>query len=120
MDDLINRKTLLNDLCQDREEGTFVFSDEQAEAAYKIVRYINGRIQAQPSVPAVPLDKLCELLAEMYHCPSSGWPSSGRACHPGCPDETFEKLCGTDCESYSDVERWRAFLTKWMEGLDDK
>lgn len=69
------------------------------------------------AVPAVPLDKLCELLAEMFHCPSSGWPSSGHACHPGCPDEAFEKLCGTDCESYSDEERWRAFLTKWMEGL---
>ena len=71
-----------------------------------------------PSVPAVPLDKLCELLAEMYHCPSSGWPSSGRACHPGCPDEAFEKLCGTDCDKHTDVERWKAFLTNWLEGLD--
>lgn len=73
-----------------------------------------------PSIPAVPLDKLCVLLAEMYHCPSSGWPSSGHACHPSCPDEAFEKLCGTDCENYSDAERWKAFLTKWMEGLDAK
>lgn len=72
-------------------------------------------IEELPSVPVVPLDKLCELLAEMYHCPSSGWPSSGRVCHPGCPDEAFEKLCGTDCENYSDAERWKAFLTKWME-----
>lgn len=79
---------------------------------------IADEVAELPSVPAVPLDKLCELLAEMYHCPSSGWPSSGRACHPGCPDEAFEKLCGTDCDKHTDVERWKAFLTNWMEGLD--
>lgn len=76
-------------------------------------------IKNAPTVDAVPLDKLCELLAEMYHCPSSGWPSSGCACHPGCPDEAFEKLCGTDCDKHTDVERWKAFLTNWMEGLDE-
>lgn len=81
---------------------------------------VYGLIERQPSVPAVPLDKLCELLAEMYHCPSSGWPSSGCACHPGCPDEAFEKLCGTDCDKHTDVERWKAFLTNWMEEQDAK
>lgn len=84
-----------------------------------LMRYeIKNEIDAQPTIPSVPLDKLCKLLAEMYHCPSSGWPSSGHACHPSCPDESFEKLCGTDCENYSDAERWKAFLTKWMEGLN--
>lgn len=56
--DLISREALFNDMCEDREEGTFDFTDEQAEAADKIIRYIIDRIQAQPSVPAVPLDKL--------------------------------------------------------------
>lgn len=72
-------------------------------------------IEELPSVAAVPLDKLCGLLAEMYHCPASGWPASNHACHPGCPDEVFEKLCGTGCEKHTDEERWHAFLTKWME-----
>lgn len=69
MDDLISRKALIDDLCQDREEGKFDFTEKQAEAADKIVRYINDRIEAQPSVPAVPLDKLCECLAERYEPP---------------------------------------------------
>lgn len=71
-----------------------------------------------PTVDAVPLDKLCELLAEMYHCPSSGYPSSGHACHPDCTDEMLATICGMDCDHYSDSERWKAFLTNWMEGLD--
>lgn len=93
MDDLISRKALLNDMCEDREEGTFEFTDEQAEAADKIIRYIIDRIQAQPSVPAVPLDKLCEWL------------------------EGAEKegLCCLDC---ADLLRSKSFVTKWMERLD--
>lgn len=103
MDDLISKKSLLS-AYDEKHKGP-------AGGARKL-------IEDAPSIPAVPLDKLCELLAEMYHCPSSGWPSSGRACHPGCPDEAFEKLCGTDCDKHTDVERWEAFLTAWMEGLD--
>lgn len=64
-DDLISRKALIDDLCQDRKEGTFDFTEKQAEAAVKIVRYVNGRIEAQPSVPAVPLEPLCRYL-EVY------------------------------------------------------
>ena len=60
--DLIRREALLNDLCEDREEGTFEFTDSQAEAADKIIVYVTKRINAQPSIPAVPLDKLCEWL----------------------------------------------------------
>lgn len=113
MDDLISRKAAIEETRKIADYESKNCTDWAAGLKYA-EKIILPRI---PSVPAVPLDKLCELLAEMYHCPSSGWPSSGRACHPGCPDEVFEKLCGTDCESYSDVERWRAFLTKWMEGL---
>lgn len=76
-------------------------------------------IERQPSIPAVPLEPLCKLLAEMYHCPGSGWPANNRVCHPSCPDEAFENLCGTDCDNHSDEERWKVFLLKWMERLND-
>lgn len=105
--DLISRKALLNDMCEDREEGTFDFTDEQAEAADKIIRYIIDRIQAQPSVPAVPLDKLCEWLARnafAFEC------------------EDCEEYCKAllDCEHEvgSDQEYWKNKLTKWMEEQD--
>lgn len=52
--DLINREALLLDLSQDREDGTFEFSEEQAEAADKIVRYVYSRIIAQPAGPGLP------------------------------------------------------------------
>lgn len=58
-----------------------------------------------PSTPAVPLDKLCELIAEAnYVVPC-------RIC----------EYCGTrDCEIFpcpSTAEGWRNALTKWMEGI---
>ena len=83
MDDLISRKALLDDLCEDRGEGTFD----------KIVRYVTGRIEAQPSVPAVPLDKLCEWL------------------------EGAEKE-GLSCLECADLLRNKLFVAKWMEGLN--
>lgn len=52
--DLINREALLIDLSQEREDGTFEFSEEQEEAADKILRYIYSRIMAQPAVPGLP------------------------------------------------------------------
>lgn len=98
--DLISRKALVNDLCEDREEGTFAFTDEQAEAADKILRYVVGRIGAQPSVPAVPLDKLCEMLA--------------RANVP--------VPCNDDCENCTafdgtgnTVNCWKKIMLEWME-----
>lgn len=93
MDDLISRKALLDDLCEDRGEGTFEFTEPQAEAADKIVRYVTGRIEAQPSVPAVPLDKLCEWL------------------------EGAEKE-GLSCLECADLLRNKLFVAKWMEGLN--
>lgn len=63
-----------------------------------------------PSVPAVPLDKLCEWLEqyaamECYAC---------REVFGSC--EVEEKQEVNVCNSR---ERWKAMLTKWMEGLDD-
>jgi hypothetical protein len=101
MDDLISRKALLADLCEDREEGTFEFTDVQAEAADRIIRYVDSRIEKLPSVPAVPLDKLCEYLNSVIYpciiCKES----------PGPQCNAKRKGC------------WNRVLTKWMEGLDD-
>lgn len=51
---LIDANVLLDDLCEDREEGTFCFSDSQAEAADKIVQYVVKRINAAPTVTPEP------------------------------------------------------------------
>lgn len=98
--DLISRKALLNDMCEDREEGTFDFTDEQAEAADKILRYVVGRIGAQPSVPAVPLDKLCECLVRK---------------RIGFVDE----VDGIRLTGELTKEAWATLILEWMEELDD-
>lgn len=99
--DLISKTALLNDLCEDREEGTFCFTDSQTEAADKIIVYVTKRIDAQPSVPAVPLDKLCEWLGETAIVRCQG-------CSQNCCDG--EICCSSD--------HWRKEITKWMEEQD--
>ena len=69
------------------------------------------KIRGLPSVDAVPLDKLCEWLAEQdyeiycYLC-HDAFDSDG-----GCPNQVYEKqwLCGSK-------GHWKAFLKKVMEG----
>lgn len=109
--DLISKKALLNDLCEDREEGTFKFTAKQAEAADKVIRYINDRIQAQPSVPAVPLDKLREWLSEHSIC---------------IPCESCSNFSNAFCTAIGDASKpcqnseddWRRAITEWMEEQD--
>lgn len=93
--DLISREALLDDLCTDREEGTFSFTDSQAEAADKIIVYVTKRIKAQPTVPAVPLDKMCEWLA-------------------GYAEPPMDAL--TICDN--PFEAWKMTLTELMEEQD--
>ena len=64
------------------------------------------------SVPAVPLDKLCEWLAEHYGAPCQ---RSEIDCYPQCePDENGECYgMRTD-----DKKCWHDYLSKWTEGLD--
>ena len=62
-----------------------------------------------PSVPAVPLDKLCKWLEryatmECYGC---------REAFGICEDEENQEV--SVCNSR---ERWKAMLTKWMEEQD--
>lgn len=98
--DLISKKALLSDLCEDRQEGSFEFTDSEAEAADKIIVYVTKRIIAQPSVPAVPLDKLCEML-----CKSN----VNVPCNDDC--EGCEAFDGTG----DTVNCWKVTLTKCME-----
>ena len=44
---------------------TFEFTEEQADAADKIIRYVVKTIQSVPSAQAVPLEPLCRYL-EVY------------------------------------------------------
>lgn len=109
MDDLISRKALgerikaLKHQIASRAAG---FVDEDSyecgavDGLYDALTYT----MEAPSVPAVPLDKLCEWLPEIfanipcqycpshknYHCTASG----------PCP---------------SSAEDWREVITKWME-----
>lgn len=103
MDDLISREALVNDLCEDREEGTFYFTNSQAEAADKIIVYVTKRINAQPSVPAVPLDTVCEMLDKS---------KVTVPCNDDC--EGCEAFDGTG----DTVNCWKVTLAKWMEEQD--
>lgn len=94
MDDLISRKSVAKKMLYRRD---YVGRPSDPDCI----------IADEPPVPAVPLDKLCELLAEAnYVVPC-------RIC----------EYCDTDdCEIFpcpSTAEDWRNALTKWMEGLDD-
>lgn len=100
MDDLISRKALQEALCADTEEGTFEFTEEQADAADKIIRYVVKTIQNVPSIPAVPLDKLCEWLAERYEPPYALI--------------DIDKL-KMPIDFRQQKEMWMIALTRWME-----
>lgn len=68
--------------------------------------YVMNALKNVPSVPAVPLDKLCEWL-ERY---------ATMDCD-GCR-ETFGSCEDTEPSVCNSRERWKAMLTKWMGGLD--
>ena len=68
---------------------------------------IEHLIQSVPTVHAVPLDKLCEWLANSFSDP------------PCCVLENVR--CKMECRGFTQMdysECWRYVLTKWMEGLD--
>lgn len=94
-DDLISRKAILNEA--KRLSGPITCDGWDNWGVY-------GLIERQPSVPAVPLDELCEWLA-------------GNAWHLDCSDCDGEHC---DCpqlydDSGSSPAFWKAKLTKWME-----
>ena len=68
---------------------------------------VYGLIERQPSVPAVPLDKLCELLS---HCT---FPCN--LLYLRCPNGE----CNKDTNNREDaIKCWKDVITKWMEEQD--
>lgn len=107
--DLISREALLNDLCEDREEGTFVFTYSQAEAADKIIEYVTKRIKAQHSVPAVPLEPLAKWIFVELN------PRFG--CDVCTSDQDNKDRVCCDCPMMS-LQQVKEALKKWMEEQD--
>lgn len=67
-------------------------------------------IADEPSIPAVPLDKLCEWLAD------KALPAPCYYVEDYCPYEDFGHCDKDELPSVKDC--WKMVLTKWMEGLD--
>lgn len=66
-------------------------------------------MEEAPSVPAVPLDKLCEWLERYATMDCDGC----REAFGSCEDEEDQEV--SVCNSR---ERWKVMLTKWMEEQD--
>ena len=99
MDDLISRKALREAMYHEAFE---MDSDMQKWDSGCWIRYkiFENHLKDAPSVPAVPLDKLCEWLADNYEPPANV--SNGKA----LDDHEF-------C-----VTLWRYVLEKMMEEQD--
>lgn len=99
MDDLISRKALQEAMYHEAFE---MDSDMQKWDAGCWIRYkmFENHLKDAPSVPAVPLDKLCDLLSK--HVGKIRCNDCWVACSDPCP--------GT-------ADDWRRAVTKWMEGL---
>ena len=65
------------------------------------------KIATSPTVDAVPLDKLCCMLAKYI-----GFP-----CNYSPIDEEMANYCGDQC-AMDDIDCWKKVLTKWMEEQD--
>ena len=93
MDDLISRKSVAKKM-QYRRDYVGRPSDPDCIIA------------DEPSVPAVPLDKLCEFLEKC------GADSYCRTC------KQIMGECFADGRECGSEHFWKELLTKWMEGLD--
>ena len=91
MDDLISRKAVAEKMKNRRD---YVGRPSDPDCI----------IADEPSVPAVPLDKLCELLCGMDN-------------KPYCDDC---RRLGIECDyrKCCSPGHWKEFLTKWMEEQD--
>ena len=86
MDDLISRKAVIEYIDKRR---MYELMAGRNKAYGKGVRDAIKDIENQPSVPSVPLDKLCEWLAK-----NASWYAT---------------------EIDGDPEEWKSILTEWME-----
>ena len=109
---LIDRKTAIEEF-EDMVTSVSVYG-ESAEARYATnarIRFVE-KLNSIPSVPAVPLDKLCE------------WLTANRV---SIPCRLCEYYDAGECTVQNDMSKpcpnttrdWRRGITNWMEGLDD-
>ena len=107
--DLISRKAAIEAIGERPENWTDTPAEIEAVRSYD--NAIDD-LKSVPAVPAVPLDRLCEWLAEHYGSPCQ---LAEIDCYPQCePDENGECYgMRTD-----DKKCWHDYLTKWTEGLD--
>ena len=68
---------------------------------------IVGELNCIPSVPAVPLDKLCEWLATWFEHDVPCFMCKEVLGLESCPHGPFD--CG-------DKDHWKMLIKKWMEG----
>lgn len=92
--DLISREAAIDQAMGKLDYTDLIFDTAtESEIVYML--------RSLPSVPAVPLDKLCNLLSQ--HLGKIRCNDCWVACSDPCP--------GT-------ADDWRRVVTKWMEGLD--
>ena len=103
MDDLISRKAAIefaNKQLLDKETGMY---SKGRNAGLRIMKSALNNPDAIPSVPAVPLDMLCEFLEK---CGTDSYCGTCKQIMGGCFTD------GNDCGS---EYFWKQLLTKWME-----
>lgn len=118
MDDLISRKAAIQAIadmalgkCVADEETDDNKTCEEKSAMFKAHQDSLMAIRHLPSVPAVPLDKLCEWLAEHS---------------VNIPCETCRNFSNDYCTAIGDMDKpcpnkaedWQMAIKGWMEGLD--
>lgn len=88
--------------------------DREVELAddWKTAHEIANVVKYAPTVDAVPLDKLCEFLADTLHTPAPCFNNEEI-----CPHMDFGYCRLPDAPDVK--ECWKKILTKWMEVQDD-
>lgn len=94
MDDLISRKAVRLALSEVDMPKSVIETE-----FYDVMSNVADRLIAVPSVPAVPLDELCELLATNADCPPE---------HNPIVDHCIENKC---------AECWKTVLKEWVEEI---
>lgn len=105
--DLIDRAAAIEEVDYTVTSVSVCATVEQARGATWAKGRIHERLEKMPTIEAVPLDKLCEWLERYASMKCYGCIEAFRSCE----DEENQEV--SVCNSR---ERWKAMLTKWMEG----
>lgn len=108
--DLIDRGAAFEAIDHERE---ILLNQGRDGAEHVVVHHARRLIEDMPSIPAVPLDKLCEWLAGIYGSPCQ---FGEIECYPQCEPDGEGMCLGMRS---NDVTCWKSYLTKWMEGQHD-